>query len=245
MNASTSRSAIASAVGIDASVAPNRRRLSVARLVGIGHEDLGRAVGAGDLSHDDADRSGSGDEHAATRRPTPPCAARRCPPTAARTTPRHRRRPRRAPDGRRPRRSSRSRRARRHRWGARRTACAGTGCSRRSGLGAVRVGMLRLDGHPLSDPRSGRHRHRRRRSCPPLRGRAPRRIDDEAPESAVPVVVGVGAADPDRRHLDQHLTRLPACGTGRPPSRFGQVRPAPRPAFGRPAKVLCASHSPC
>ena len=173
MNASTPNRRRLSTVGSSTAVAPNVRACLRRDSSGSLTDDFGRAVGAGELSHHDADRSRTGDRAPATRRRRLPCEPRRCRPTTAHTARRRRRRPCRAPGGRTPRRWSRNRTARRRPAGWRRTACAGTGCSGRAGSPRCRDRAAAVRSTPADRCARGRPTRRRRRSSPPLRGRAP------------------------------------------------------------------------
>ena len=174
------------------------------------------AVGAGELHDHDADRSGTGDEHAATRRR---CLALRTRGDADRQRlaqrggvvghgVRHRM-------GELPRRWSRSRTARRRPAGSRRSACAGTGCSRRGGSPRCRGRAAGVRSTPVDRCATGRPIRRRRRSSPPLRGRAP--------------------TAPRRRSCRSGRGGSSACPTRRrPPTTPGSARhPAPGVGTGR------------
>ena len=95
---------------------------------------------------------------------------------------------------------------------------------------AASARMLRLDGDTLAD--AGRV------DVLPDRGDAARQLvaedhgllDDEVADPAVAVVVHVGSADADRRHLDENLVRLPASGPACPRSAACRPRSSHWPA---------------
>ena len=114
-----------------------------------------------------------------------------------------------------------------------------------AGLRSLGVGPLGFDGHPLTDARGVRPTHRRRRSSPPLRGRAPTVPRRRSCRS------GRGGNSACRIHRPRPTTPgsthhpVPVSARDAAPSRFDLVRRARRPAFGLRAKVLCTSQSPC
>ena len=180
-------------------------RLLAAGLVGIADHDVGGAIGPRELSEHDADRPRAGDQHARTA--VEGRLADRGDADGQRLTQRRGIVGHRIGHSMGVPRSDGDVIAERtiDRRGAEEPHVRAQVVVASSGLLAVGVGPLRLDRHPLSDALAVHAlTDADDRACR-LVAEHQRGVDDEAAHPAVPVVVGVRPADPDRRHPDQHV----------------------------------------